>query len=151
MFKKIYIAFISITAVMIALFAGKYFSQIGVNGWYVAASKPLLTPPNYVFPIVWGFLYILQAWAFYRILYYNKGGDAASLMIIQLSLQVMWCLTFFALESAIMGLVVLIMLLITAFILIKMLKNRDILSARLLYPYFVWLLFAGYLNLSFVW
>jgi len=40
---------------------------------------------------------------------------------------------------------------VTAVALIKMLRQRDIWSARLLYPYLLWILFAGYLNLGFVW
>ena len=150
MFKKIITAFSSIVAIVITLYAGKYFTSMGVNGWYSEAIKPALTPPNYVFPIVWSILYVLQAISLYRILYYGLGSDVVSIFVIQLSLQVLWCLTFFAVGSAVMGLLVVIMLIVTAIALIKMLVGRDIWSARLLYPYLIWILFAGYLNLGFV-
>ena len=124
---------------------------MGISEWYNEAVKPALTPPNYVFPIVWGILYVLQAVSLYRILYYGLGSDVVSVFVIQLSLQVLWCLTFFAIGSAIMGMIVLIMLIVTAITLIKILSDRDIWAARLLYPYLLWIIFAGYLNLGFLW
>ena len=61
MFKKIITALASVTAIAITLLAGKYFTSMGISEWYNEAVKPALTPPNYVFPIVWGILYVLQA------------------------------------------------------------------------------------------
>lgn len=151
MFKKIITALVSVGAITITLGVGKYFTAMGVGGWYQEAIKPALTPPNYVFPIVWSILYVLQAISLYRILYYGLGGDVVSIFVIQLSLQVLWCLTFFAIGSAVMGLMVIVMLIVTAIALIKILRGRDIWSARLLYPYLLWIIFAGYLNLGFVW
>ena len=150
MFKKFITALASVGVMVITLYAGKYFTSMGVNGWYSEAIKPALTPPNYVFPIVWSILYVLQAISLYRILYYGLGGDVVSIFVIQLSLQVLWCLTFFAIGSAVMGLIVVIMLIVTAISLIKILLGRDIWAARLLYPYLLWIVFAGYLNLGFV-
>ncbi len=150
MFKKFITALASVGVMVITLYAGKYFTSMGVNGWYSEAIKPALTPPNYVFPIVWSILYVLQAISLYRILYYGLGGDVVSIFVIQLSLQVLWCLTFFAIGSAVMGLIVVIMLIVTAISLIKILSGRDIWAARLLYPYLLWIVFAGYLNLGFV-
>lgn len=151
MFKKIITALVSVGVIAITLGVGKYFTAMGVDGWYQEAIKPALTPPNYVFPIVWSILYVLQAISLYRILYYGLGSDAVSIFVIQLSLQVLWCLTFFAIGSAVMGLMVIVMLIVTAISLIKILRGRDIWSARLLYPYLLWIIFAGYLNLGFVW
>ena len=72
-------------AIAITLWAGKYFTAMGVDGWYKEAIKPALTPPNYMFPLVWSILYVLQAISLYRILYYGLGGDAVSIFVIQLS------------------------------------------------------------------
>lgn len=49
-----------------------------------------------------------------------------------------------------MGLLVILMLDATVFLMLMRLRKRDILSARLLYFYFAWLLFATYLNLGFI-
>ena len=137
--------------VFLAMIAGRYYNSFGMLNWYNEIEKPMMTPPDMVFPIVWSILYVLQAISLYRILYYGLGGDVVSIFVIQLSLQVLWCLTFFAVGSAVMGLLVVIMLIVTAIALIKMLRERDIWSARLLYPYLLWIIFAGYLNLGFVW
>ena len=72
------------------------------------------------------------------------------LFVMQLSLQVLWCMTFFTMQNALMGLLVILMLDATVFLMLMRLRKRDILSARLLYFYFAWLLFATYLNLGFI-
>jgi tryptophan-rich sensory protein len=56
-------------AALLIQFAGNYFTMMSVKTWYPTLVKSALTPPGYVFGIVWTILYILMsiaAWRVYR-------------------------------------------------------------------------------------
>ena len=150
MLKKISFMLLSLILVGLTLAGSKYFTDMGTQSWYPAADKTPLTPPAYVFPVAWSFIYATLLIAGYRILYSRAGSNILILFVMQLSLQVLWCMTFFAMQNALMGLLVILMLDATVFLMLMRLRKRDILSARLLYFYFAWLLFATYLNLGFI-
>ena len=150
MIKKIAYALLSVLIVGLTLVGCKIFTETGMETWYPMSQKPMFTPPDYVFPIAWSIIYAMLILTAYRIFYYRLGASSTVLFIIQLTLQVLWCMVFFGMQNFLMGLIVLLMLDLTVLILIFRLQNFDIISARLMYPYFVWLLFATYLNLGFI-
>lgn len=150
MMKKIAYAFLSVFIIGLTLVGCKIFTEVGMSSWYPMSQKPMFTPPDYVFPIAWSIIYAMLILTAYRIFYYRLGTSSTVLFIIQLTLQVLWCMVFFGMQNYLMGLIVLLMLDLTVLMLILRLQNSDIISARLMYPYFVWLLFATYLNLGFI-
>ena len=148
--RKIAYALLSVLIVGLTLLGCKIFTEAGMDTWYPMAQKPMFTPPDYVFPIAWSIIYAMLILTAYRIFYYRLGSPIIVLFIIQQTLQVLWCMVFFGMQNYLMGLMVLLMLDLTVLILIFRLQNPDIISARLMYPYFIWLLFATYLNLGFI-
>ncbi len=150
MMRKIAYALLSVLIVSLTLLGCKIFTEAGMDTWYPMAQKPMFTPPDYVFPIAWSIIYAMLILTAYRIFYYRLGSPIIVLFIIQQTLQVLWCMVFFGMQNYLMGLMVLLMLDLTVLILIFRLQNPDIISARLMYPYFIWLLFATYLNLGFI-
>lgn len=150
MMRKIAYALLSVLIVGLTLLGCKIFTDAGMDTWYPMAQKPMFTPPDYVFPIAWSIIYAMLILTAYRIFYYRLGSPIIVLFIIQQTLQVLWCMVFFGMQNYLMGLMVLLMLDLTVLILIFRLQNPDIISARLMYPYFIWLLFATYLNLGFI-
>ena len=148
--RKIAYALLSVLIVSLTLLGCKIFTDAGMDTWYPMAQKPMFTPPDYVFPIAWSIIYAMLILTAYRIFYYRLGSPIIVLFIIQQTLQVLWCMVFFGMQNYLMGLMVLLMLDLTVLILIFRLQNPDIISARLMYPYFIWLLFATYLNLGFI-
>ena len=150
MMRKFAYALLSVLIVGLTLLGCKIFTDAGMDTWYPMAQKPMFTPPDYVFPIAWSIIYAMLILTAYRIFYYRLGTSSTVLFIIQLTLQVLWCMVFFGMQNYLMGLIVLLMLDLTVLILIFRLQNPDIISARLMYPYFIWLLFATYLNLGFI-
>lgn len=148
--RKIAYALLSVLIVGLTLLGCKIFTDAGMDTWYPMAQKPMFTPPDYVFPIAWSIIYAMLILTAYRIFYYRLGSPIIVLFIIQQTLQVLWCMVFFGMQNYLMGLMVLLMLDLTVLILIFRLQNPDIISARLMYPYFIWLLFATYLNLGFI-
>lgn len=50
-----------LVAVIICFSVGvmaSYFQVDAIQTWYPFLNKPLLTPPNFIFPIVWSILYL---------------------------------------------------------------------------------------------
>ncbi len=112
-------------------------------------NKPPLSPPGWLFPVVWTILYVLMGIASYII--YTSEQDttlALTFYAIQLALNFFWSLIFFNLEAYLFAFIWLVVL--WAFIALTMLSFYKISkpAAYLLIPYLLWVTFAGYLNFS---
>ena len=115
-------------------------------------NQPPLSPPGWVFPIVWTILYLLMGYASYRILQSGRAPlqirNALLLYAAQLALNFLWPIVFFGLEWYFAAFVVLIGLWILIFLTIRSFSAIDERAADLLLPYILWVTFAGYLNLG---
>ena len=68
--------------------------------FYDTLVRPPLAPPSIVFPIVWGVLYVLMTIAMILYLKQNPDdGTAFWLYVVNLVLNAMWPLFFFALQQ----------------------------------------------------
>ena len=108
--------------------------------------KPLLFPPKILFPIVWTILYFLMSISLYLSSKYNKNLYKA--YGIQLILNSLWSPLFFMFKTYLFSTIELLILIVFVAIMIKEMKLENKLSAYLQIPYFIWLLFALYLNVS---
>ena len=108
--------------------------------------KPLLFPPKILFPIVWTILYFLMSISLYLSSKYNKNLYKA--YGIQLILNSLWSPLFFMFKTYLFSTIELLILIIFVAIMIKEMKLENKLSAYLQILYFIWLLFALYLNVS---
>src|ERR1700759_5231981 len=84
------------------------------DAWYAALSKPVFNPPNWVFAPAWTALYILMAFAFYRILSLPRTPGrriAITAFLVQIALNGLWSWAFFAAHSPLAGLIVIVALL----------------------------------------
>ena len=127
-----------------------------VSGWLTRDSmqtfsemnQPPLSPPGWLFPIVWTILYILMGIASYLVV--RKGAENAEkaimLYIAQLAFNFCWSLIFFNLEWYLFAFLWLLVL--WGLILATIFAFREIsrAAALLMIPYLVWVTFAGYLN-----
>lgn len=68
------------------------------------------------------------------------------LWLLQLLLNFLWSVCFFALRSPFLGLVVIMALDVTVFAYIVYAAERRVVTALLFVPYMLWLIFATYLN-----
>jgi len=87
------------------LLLGIVSAKIGDSGygnvWFDQLAKPAIMPPGWVFPFAWSILYIMMGSAFAFILNARgaKGrGAAIALFLIQLTLNLAWSPTFFAMH-----------------------------------------------------
>ncbi len=115
-------------------------------------SKPPLSPPAILFPIVWTVLYLLMGIASYLVL--RGGGSeedtvrALALYGTQLFFNFFWSIIFFNLEwygIAFLWLLIMFVLIVAAAV--KFFKINKW-AGILMLPYCLWVAFAGYLNLA---
>ncbi|WBW96159.1 TspO/MBR family protein [Oceanirhabdus sp. W0125-5] len=122
------------------------------KGTYELLKKPYFAPPPIVFPIVWNILFVLMAYALYRVWRDIKkkpeNRRAIKLYFIQLLLNFLWSPIFFGLNLRFIAFIVLIFLWIFIALTLKEFYKRDKLAGILLIPYLLWVTFAGVLNFS---
>ena len=110
--------------------------------WYQSLSVSNLNPPNYVFSIAWGILFILQAIAAFLV----WGKASPRYFVLQLGLNMLWSFTFFYLRSPLWAFVVLILFILALMANIKSFAHANRLAGWLIVPTLLWSFFALYLN-----
>ena len=124
----------------------------GGMGDYAQLNRPPLSPPGWVFPIVWTVLYLLMGYASYRVYLSNapqeEKGRALLLYGAQLVLNFLWSPVFFGLQWRLVAFFLLIALWVLVVLTMQAFSKIDELSGDLLLPYVLWITFAAYLNLG---
>ncbi len=124
----------------------------GGMGSYNALNKPFLSPPGWVFPIVWTVLYLLMGYSAYRV--QVCGGEDSKIKqaflfyALQLFVNFLWPVIFFGLQWRLTAFFVLIVLWVFIYITMRLFTALDETAGDLLLPYLLWVTFAGYLNIS---
>ena len=119
---------------------------------FAALEQPPLSPPGWLFPIVWTVLFILMGIASYIALETPSSAEATEkafkLYFLQLGFNFFWSIIFFnlgAFEIAFAWLCILLaLILITTIRFWRINKWAGI----FMLPYVAWVTFAGYLNLA---
>lgn len=128
---------------------GAMLTQTSVHGWYAALEKSALTPPGYVFGIVWTALYILMTVAAWRIWRIERRIDtpAQRMWLLQLVGGLLWTMVFFGMRLPQEGLATIACVWIFATVALCRFARIDRPAAALLAPLVLWVSFALYLNL----
>ena len=124
-----------------------FFSMDKIDSWYLDLNKSSLTPPGYIFSIVWPILYILMSISVWII--WNKEKEITfpiQLYIIQLILNFAWSPLFFKYHLIYESQILLLFTWMLVFIMIILFYSIDKTAGLLLIPYLIWLSFALYLN-----
>lgn len=113
---------------------------------------PNLSPPAYLFGIVWPILYTLIGISGYLI-YKNRVSKTDQvlnyvLFILQLFLNFIWSIIFFAQSSYWLGFIIILVLDLVVFLCIIQFWKTSRTASLLLIPYFLWIIFASYLTFS---
>lgn len=143
-------AAMAVAPVVAAAALGNLATMPNIPGWYEGLAKPALTPPNWVFGPAWTILYILMAFAFYRVLRLDPATPgrraAITIFLAQLALNASWSFAFFAAHSPIGGLMVIVPMEALILYMIAQFWRLDRVAACCLIPYAAWVAFATYLN-----
>ena len=123
--------------------------SMGSMDSFASLDKPPLSPPAWLFPVVWSILYILMGISSYLITQSGKPArtkTALTVYGVQLLFNFMWSIIFFNFEAylfAFIWLIVLLTLIIANAYLFYKIDRR---AGFLFIPYLLWVTFAGYLN-----
>ena len=120
--------------------------------WYQTLTRPPLAPPAWVFSPIWIVLYICMILALF--LYARKDTNKNKswgyvLFFTQLLINFAWTPVFFGLKN--IGLALAIVVLMDALVLFTIIEFSKVskTAGKILIPYFIWILFATYLNFGY--
>lgn len=142
---------ISLAIPLLAGFVGSLLTSPSIrSGWYQSLPKPILVPPNWIFPIVWTALFVLMGIALYLVWVkkkqYPEKRLALLLFAVQLMLNLWWSLIFFHLQRPSWAFLEIILLWLSISATMIVFKRIDRRASWLLLPYLLWVTFAAFLN-----
>ncbi len=143
------ILFFSIVIVFFIAFLGSFFTTPQVDTEWYQSIKPEITPPSYVFPIVWNILFLMIAVSLY--LSWINSSEVLKKKIafafgLNLFLNFLWSFFYFGLMNPVLAFFDLIALWFSIILLITITYKIKKIAAYLLIPYLLWVSFAGVLN-----
>ena len=113
-------------------------------------NKPPLTPPGWLFPVVWTVLFLMMGLASYLV--WRSDGPrhtvrgALTLYGIQLGFNFFWTILFFNMDRYLFAFFWLIALEILILATVVRFYRLSRTAGYLMVPYLLWVAFAGYLN-----
>lgn len=117
---------------------------------YDSLTRPMLSPPGWVFGVVWPILYVLMGIAAYLA---NRPGPFEEnskkpmwLYYAQLFVNFFWPIIFFNLQMFGFAFVWLLLLLLLVILTTVSFYDNSRAAGWLMVPYVAWVCFAGYLN-----
>lgn len=116
--------------------------------WYESLVKPGFTPPNWVFPVAWSTIYLLLAWAGYRLTLIPGSQEVLALWAAQIALNTLWTPVFFGAHRVFASMVILMLLWLVVAVMVVMALQLDVIIGLILLPYLGWLCVAAALNFS---
>lgn len=135
-------------SVAVGLLSG-LLSRPGMDGFQETVRQPPLSPPGWLFPVVWTLLYVLMGIGAAKV---RISGPSKferlgiNLFIAQLTVNFFWSLIFFNARSYPLAFMWLLLLWGLVSWMILAFKAVDRKAAWLQLPYWVWLSFAAYLS-----
>jgi tryptophan-rich sensory protein len=145
---------VPIGAVVTASLLGQLATFPNLAPWYAGLAKPSFNPPSWVFGPVWTTLYLLMAFAAWRIMRLPPSPARRNAIILfwsQLALNAAWSWMFFAAHSPLLGLVNIVpqLALVIATYIAFMRLDRP--AGLALAPLVGWIGYATMLNAALWW
>ncbi len=143
-----------VKSIAIPLAAGGLSALVSMSAMegFALLSKPHLSPPGWLFPVVWTILYVLMGIASYFVTQSDAEDapvkKAVSVYALQLVFNFFWSIIFFNLEAYLLAFFWLLALLVLVNYNTVVFWQIDKRSGYLMIPYVLWCMFALYLNLG---
>ena len=117
---------------------------------YQSLNQPPLSPPGWLFGVVWTILFTLMGISAYLVSASDSKDKTPALRIygIQLAVNFFWSILFFCLQAYWFAFVWLILLWVLILAMIVSFAKVSFPAAMLQIPYLLWVTFAGYLSLA---
>ena len=135
--------------ILIPLLVGGFVSFI-INPFidYGDLIRPPLSPPGWIFPVVWGILYFLMGVSFHIADKKNLNNNDKLLYYFQLGVNALWSVFFFILKWRLFSFFWIVFLATLVYYMIKMFYKYSKFASYLQIPYLLWCIFAAYLNIG---
>lgn len=143
-----------ILSIAIPIVGGTVFGLLSMDGMksFSELKQPPLSPPSWLFPVVWTILYGLMGISSYLVKVSDSSDTlktkSLTLYGIQLAFNFLWVVWFFNLENYYFSFAWLVALWVMILITIILFYKSSHVAAYLMIPYLLWVTFAGYLNLG---
>lgn len=144
-----------VISVAIALAVGGLSALLTMENMdiYSRINRPPLSPPSWLFPVVWTILYVLMgigAALVYNRKEFKPEGVRRALIIyaVNLFLNFFWSIIFFNLEAYLFAFIWLVALWAVIIAMIISFRRVSPAAAYLQIPYLIWVTFAGYLTFA---
>lgn len=140
----IFIVSAEIAGAFSALISGDF------NSIYTEIIKPPLSPPAWLFPVVWSVLYALMGTSAYMIYRSNNhlSEKAFKIYIIQLAVNFSWSIIFFRLRLITVAAIVAVLLALLVGLMVYMFGKIKKSAGLINIPYLLWSIFASYLAIG---
>ena len=143
---------LAIVAVASASALGQLATYPNLAPWYAGLTKPTFNPPNWIFGPVWTTLYVLMAFAVWRILRLPQTSAARRLALIfffiQLALNAAWSWMFFGANNLLLGVINIIPQFLVILATVIAFYRLDKIAGWCLLPLAAWVAFACVLNVA---
>jgi translocator protein len=143
---------VAIIAVSITSSVGQLATYPNIAPWYAGLVKPTFNPPNWVFAPVWTALYVLMAFAVWRILRLPEASASRrlglTLFVVQLVLNAAWSWMFFGAHNPMLGAINIVPQLLFIVATVVAFHRLDRIAAWCLVPLVAWVAFASVLNIA---
>ena len=140
----IWVVGLEIFGAVVALIGGEF------DGYYNTLKLPPLSPPDWLFPVMWGIIYALLGASAYLVFRVSNEstGTTFAMFVTQLVLNLAWSVIFFRLHMLTVAAVVLVALTIVVGIMLLDFYRKNKTAGLLNLPYLFWCMFACYLNIG---
>lgn len=147
--RNVKILIISIVIVYFVAFLGSLFTSANTDSDWYRSIKPSITPPNFVFPIVWNVLFFLIGLSLYFSWTSSNKKDKGNIIFfygLNFILNVLWSVFYFGFRNPGLAFfeIIVLWLSILSLIIINWGINKK--ASWLLVPYLLWVAFASVLN-----
>jgi len=148
--RSLRLAVLMVVLVAATAAVGQFATASSVATWYPTLAKPGFNPPSWVFAPAWTILYVLMAYAGWRILRLPSGTPgrafALTLFFLQLALNAAWSWMFFGLQNPAAGLVNIIPQFLLIVATLAAFSRLDVAARLCMVPLAAWVAFASLLN-----
>ncbi len=119
---------------------------MGAMKEYASINQPPLSPPGWIFPVVWTILYVLMGVSSWRISRIDNQSKSLLIYRVSLVFNFFWSIFFFICNMWLLSLIWLLILWILVILYTAAYYHIDRLAGLLQIPYVLWCAFAIYLN-----
>lgn len=145
------VLFPCVVAVYAAAVLGGFMTSQNVETIWYLKIKPYITPPDWVFTLVWNVIFLLIAFSLYLVWTKSEKDKKqkkkiAIVYAINLFLNVLWVFLFFVVRSPEAALIEIVPLWLSILYMVLFVHKIDKKAGFFLAPYAIWVAYAAMIN-----